>query len=160
MSKFCTNCGNEVTPGTNFCGKCGAKIEQSENYSSSKSEEHSINNDYPRLPERSIVTCVILSILTCGIYGVYWFICMTDEANAVSHEYNTSGGMAFLFSILTCGIYGIYWNYRMGQKLASAGDIHNKPIGDNAILYLVLSIVGLSLVNYCLIQNDLNRFSR
>ncbi len=23
----CKNCGNEVTPGSKFCGKCGTKIE-------------------------------------------------------------------------------------------------------------------------------------
>ncbi len=155
MSKFCSNCGNELGTDTNFCSKCGAKINN--DFGNSHA---SLNDDYPRIPERNIVTCVILSIITCGIYGIYWFICMTDEANAINHEDGVTGGMAFLFTILTCGIYGIYWAYRMGQKINEAGKLHNKPTGDNSILYLVLSIFGLGLVNYCLMQNDLNRFSK
>ena len=33
---------------------------------------------------------------------------------------------------------------------------NNKNITDNSIIYLLLSLFGLSLVNCCLIQNDLN----
>ena len=33
---------------------------------------------------------------------------------------------------------------------------NNKNITDNSIIYLLLSLFGLSFVNYCLIQNDLN----
>ena len=98
--------------------------------------------------------------MLCGIYGIYWFICITDEVNAVSEENGTTGGLAFLFTLLTCGIYGIYWAYCNGQKLAKAGNKYNKAIGDNAVLYLILQIVGLGIVNYCLMQNDLNRFSK
>ena len=151
MNKFCSNCGSELKTDSKFCSNCGAKIND---------ESASFKDDYPKVPERNIVTCVILSILTCGIYGIYWFICMTDEVNAINYENGTTGGMAFLFTILTCGIYGLYWAYRMGQKIYEAGKIYNKPTGDNAILYLVLSIFGLGIVNYCLMQNDLNRFSK
>lgn len=149
MNKFCSNCGNKLDPNTNFCSNCGAKINKEES-----------SYDYPKLPERNIVACVILSILTCGLYGIYWYICMTDEANAVSREDDTSGGLAFLFTLLTCGLYGIYWSYRMGQKMGSAGEIYNKPIKDNGILYLILFCIGLNIVNCILIQNDLNRFSK
>ena len=71
MSKFCSNCGNELGTDTNFCSKCGAKINNDFG-----NNHTSLNNDYSRIPERNIVTCVILSIITCGIYGIYWFICM------------------------------------------------------------------------------------
>ena len=43
--------------------------------------------------------------------------------------------------------------------MAEAGKKYNKPINDNSVLYLVLSIFELGLVNYCLIQSDLNRFA-
>lgn len=41
----------------------------------------------------------------------------------------------------------------------AAGLKYNKNIQDNSIVYLVLSIFGLGIVNYCLIQNDLNKFT-
>ena len=35
----------------------------------------------------------------------------------------------------------------------------NKSISDNSVLYLVLSLFGLQIVNYALMQSDLNKFS-
>ena len=79
---------------------------------------------------------------------------LNDEVNLLSGETNaTSGGMVFLFSLLTCGIYGIYWQYKMGERC----DRIKGENGNSAILYLILSIVGLSIVSYCLIQDTLNK---
>ena len=159
MARVCPNCGNEVAEGSNFCTKCGTNLGSTNNENGSTVNNYNNQNNV-NLPTRNIVTCILLSFITCGIYGIYWFIVMTDEANMVSDEQGASGGMAFLFTILTCGIYALYWNYKMGQKLYQAGQKYNKPVGDNSVLYLLLAIFGLSIVNYCLIQSDLNRFSK
>ncbi|HIU11231.1 MAG TPA: DUF4234 domain-containing protein [Candidatus Onthocola stercorigallinarum] len=156
MAKYCPNCGNEVLENSNFCTKCGTNLNTGE------TKENNYNNSNPdiTLPNRNIVTCLILSFITCGIYSIYWFIVMTDEANMISDDKGPTGGMAFLFTILTCGIYGIYWNYKMGQRLYQAGHKYNKPIGDSSVIYLVLSIFQLSIVSYALIQSDLNKFAK
>lgn len=147
MSKFCSNCGEKMNDEAKFCDKCGASVEKK------------VNLQSPLITKRDIVVAIILTFVTCGIYGIYWFIVMTDDVNSLSDEKMASGGTAFLYSILTCGIYALYWNYKIGQKMAEAGKKYNKPINDNSVLYLVLSIFGLGLVNYCLIQSDLNRFA-
>lgn len=159
MARFCPNCGNELSENSNFCAKCGSSVNGNENNGSTV-VINNYNNNEVKLPERNIVVCILLSLITCGIYGIYWFIVMTDESNMVSDEQTASGGMAFLFTIITCGIYFYYWNYKMGQKLHQAGQKYNKPIGDNSIVYLLLSIFGLGIINYCIIQSDLNRFSK
>lgn len=159
MARFCPNCGNELSENSNFCAKCGSSVNGNENNGSTV-VINNYNNNEVKLPERNIVVCILLSLITCGIYGIYWFIVMTDESNMVSDDQTTSGGMAFLFTIITCGIYFYYWNYKMGQKLHQAGQKYNKPIGDNSIVYLLLSIFGLGIINYCIIQSDLNRFSK
>ncbi len=159
MARFCPNCGNELSENSNFCAKCGSSVNGNENNGSTV-VINNYNNNEVKLPERNIVVCILLSLITCGIYGIYWFIVMTDESNMVSDDQTASGGMAFLFTIITCGIYFYYWNYKMGQKLHQAGQKYNKPIGDNSIVYLLLSIFGLGIINYCIIQSDLNRFSK
>lgn len=158
MSKFCSRCGTELDDKVQFCSKCGNPTSDNANNTTV------INNIYtscdtPIITKREIAVAVILSIVTCGIYGIYWFIAMTDESNRVSGDNSTSGGLAFLFSLLTCGIYTIYWNYKMGKKMYEAGERYNKEISDNSVIYLVLSLFGFSIINYCLIQNDLNKFS-
>ena len=104
------------------------------------------------MKNRNIALCSIFSIITFGISGIYWFICLTNEMNMATPDdtYQTSGGMAFLFSLLTCGIYSFYWNYRMGQKIDSVKN------GSNAVLFLILSIFCLGIVNYCIAQSFIN----
>lgn len=108
---------------------------------------------------RSVPLCIVLSIITCGIYGIYWFVCLTNEVNEVTQEYDTSGGMAVLFSIITCGIYTIYWGWKMGDKLDRARMRNNVPTGSFPILFLVLNLFSLSIVTCAIIQNELNHYS-
>ncbi|MBD9085341.1 DUF4234 domain-containing protein [bacterium] len=152
MAKFCTNCGKELKEEAVFCEYCGSKVNDSINSINS-------SNNRPMISKRDVAMAIILSIITCGLYGIYWFIVMTDESNNVSDEKTSSGGLAFLYTLVTCGIYRLYWNYKMGQKLYLAGKKYNLPISDNSVLYLILTIFGLDIVNYCLIQSDLNRFA-
>lgn len=170
MNKFCPNCGNELSQDAGFCNKCGAaqNVTQAADQSANQTTGQTINQNFnqniyttpaPTLAKREIIVAILLSIVTCGIYGIYWFIVMTDDANKVSGDNGTSGGMAVLFTILTCGIYGFYWYYKMGQKLYLAGKTYNKDINDNSVLYLILGFFGLSIVSYCLIQSDLNKFA-
>ena len=34
--------------------------------------------------QRNIAVAIILTIVTCGIYGIYWFVKLTDEMNYAS----------------------------------------------------------------------------
>lgn len=79
---------------------------------------------------------------------------MNDEVNMLAGEPGaTTGGMVFLFSLITCGIYGWYWLYKMGER---CDRIKNTP-GSSNVLFLILGIVGLSIVSYCLIQDTINK---
>lgn len=74
------------------------------------------------MKQRSVGIAILLSIITCGIYGIYWLIMLNDETNYVSgHQQDgTSGGVVFLLTLVTCGIYGYYWCYKQGEKLNEA----------------------------------------
>ena len=107
--------------------------------------------------ERSVAVSIILTIVTCGIYGIYWFICLTNEVEIASEDREmSSGGVAFLLTIITCGIYGIYWAYKMGKQLDSALEQRGMPAKNGAVLYLILSVVGLGFVAWILMQNTIN----
>lgn len=70
--------------------------------------------------ERSIATNILLTIFTCGIYGLIWFISLTDDAGEASGDSSPTGGMALLLTLVTCGIYQIYWHYMIGKKTISS----------------------------------------
>ncbi len=145
--KYCEFCGKELPKEAKFCDSCG------------KACVSNTSSVVPKFVKREIVIAVILTLITCGIYDIYWFITMTDDSNTLVDGNSASGGLAFLFTLLTCGIYGIYWSYMMGKKMYEAGKNHGKDIDDNSVIYLILSIFGLGIVNYCIIQNDLNKFA-
>ena len=49
------------------------------------------------ITKRSIGVAILLSIVTCGIYGIYWMVVVTDDTNkAINDPNGTSGGIAVL----------------------------------------------------------------
>ncbi len=108
--------------------------------------------------QRNIALCVILSLITCGIYGLYWFVCLTEDTNTVAGESGTSGVMALVFTIITCGIYGLYWAYKCGEKLDKAKTSRGIPASNGGILYLIVFLFG-GIIAYALIQNELNNLA-
>ena len=112
------------------------------------------------MKERNVALCIVLSLVTCGIYGLYWFVCLTDDSLYISKEDGASGVMALVFSIITCGIYSLYWSYKMGDRIDIGKSNYNIPGGsNNGILYLVLSFFGLGIISWALMQSELNRFA-
>ena len=162
MNRFCPNCGKENPENAVFCGGCGTSLNPQGQ--ASPNPQATVNSQMytgsPVIAERNLVLAIILSLLTCGIYSIYWFIVMTDEANKVNNTEGTSGAMAFLFTLLTCGIYGIYWYYKMGKTLYEAGQKSGRAISDNSVIYLLLGLFGFGIVSYALIQSDLNKFAK
>ena len=105
------------------------------------------------LAPRNIALCIVFSIITFGIYSIYWFIKLTDEMNQASGDVKaTSGGLAFVFTLITFGIYGIYWAYKMGEKTERI----RQDGSSTSVLYLVLSLIGFSIIVYALAQSTLN----
>ena len=113
------------------------------------------------IQRREIVTAIILSIVTCGIYGLYWFVCLTDDANTISGDTGaTSGGMALVLTIITCNIYGIYWAYKMGERLDNAKAARGLPAKGNGVVYLILWLFGFGIVANALMQDELNTLAQ
>lgn len=107
---------------------------------------------------KNIALAVVLSLVTCGIYGIYWFISLTNDVNNIDQqEKSTSGGMAFLFTLVTCGIYTFYWMFKQGERIDRAANARGIESSNSSILYIVLTVVGLGIVAYCLMQDKINK---
>lgn len=147
--KYCTRCGAVSEDSAAFCKECGNPFPQGP-----QNSQPYMQPRYPGIVPRNIALCILFTFITCGIYGIYWMIKMNDEINDLAGEPDaTSGGMVFLFSIITCGIYGFYWMYKMGERSDRIRGVN----GNSGLLYLLLSIVGLSIVSYCLMQDTINK---
>ena len=112
------------------------------------------------LQRRSIGICILLSIVTCGIYMYYWVYKLAEDVNYIRNDPNaTSPGMVLLLTILTCGIYFIYWLYKAGETVDTIRVQQGMAPSSKAIMYLLLSIFGLSIVAMALLQGDLNEMA-
>ena len=156
--KYCPNCGKEVDSNIQYCPNCGNELNAQKN----NQETPKSNGNKPTVTERNIATAIILSIVTCGIYGIVWYINLVDDVNKVcqDEQSNQSGGIVFLLTLVTFGIYGIIWFYQAGKRMFDAGKKYGVEIADNTTIYLVLAIFGLQIVDYCLVQSDLNKFAK
>ncbi len=116
--------------------------------------------EFVMIERRNIAVCIVLTLVTCGIYGIYWIVSLTNDVNTVSGDVNgTSGGMVVLLTIVTCGIYGIYWAYKQGEKLDFTKNNRGIPSSNSGVLYLILQIFGFGIIAYALMQNELNKLA-
>ncbi len=109
--------------------------------------------------QRSIGLYVVLTIITCGLFGIYWFIVLTDDVGRVSGDPSFTGGKHFLLTLVTCGIWSFIWSYQAGKLLESAQRHRGYHSTDNSVLYLVLTLFGLGIVTYALVQSDVNKLA-
>lgn len=108
---------------------------------------------------KNIAVCIILSLVTCGIYMYYWLCTLTDDTNAIAGETDgTSGVTALVLTLVTCGIYGFYWAYRCGEKIDKAHRLRGESASNGGLLYLLLYIFG-GIISIALIQNEVNGFA-
>lgn len=150
---YCPKCGTNVDDQASFCPICGAPLSGGPSYPS-------YGGGYRApIPVRSIPLAIVLSIITCGIYGLYWIYCVVTDLNTASGEVDDmSGGLVILLGIVTCGIYMLYWYYKAGGKVNKIQYLNGRPQdGSLGILYLLLAFFGLSIVTLALIQSELNK---
>ena len=104
---------------------------------------------------KSIALCIVLSLITCGLYSLYWMYCLAEDVNTITGRVDASGGMVLLLSIVTCGIYGLYWLYKCGDamdRLRGGG-------GYLGILYLLLGLLGFGIISFALLQSNRNEYA-
>ena len=108
------------------------------------------------MKKRNIALCVILTIVTLGLFGLYWFVKINNDVNELANpEKKTSGVAALLLTIITCNIYGFYWAYKMGGLLDKAQTDRGLPAQNRAVVYLILELV-IAPVGWILMQNTIN----
>ena len=112
------------------------------------------------LQSKNIVTCIILSIVTCGFYSLYWLYCLVSDINAISDDPNAmSPVLVIILSFVTCGLYFLYWVYKAGSLLDQKMIETGRTAESRPILYVLLAVFGLAIVTYALMQDTINKLA-
>ena len=102
------------------------------------------------MKKRSIGVMILLSIVTLGIYTIYWQCSFQNQLKKVTGK-GFGGFGHFVMCLVTFGIYSIYWNFAAGKRLVAAG-----AKSDYAFMYLILCLIGFSFVNMFVMQSQAN----
>lgn len=147
-----TNVVQVVVPQSQPSNIAPAPVSDTSNYAPSAPQNRGNAGD---ITPRSIGLGIFFSIITLGIYFLYWFCAITNETNRLAGEKYATGGFASLIlGIITFGIYYLFWSYKMGEK---TDIIKNNPNGSSKVAFLVLTLFGLNFVTVLMAQDAVNK---
>ncbi|WP_297299137.1 DUF4234 domain-containing protein [uncultured Brachyspira sp.] len=108
---------------------------------------------------KSLLNVGILSVVTCGIYLIYWIYVTTNDVNSYMEEKYFNPTLAVVLSIVTCGLFTIYWFYKYANVIFN--DMSKKAnldsYGESAIVVALLILVPFGyLYSVLTLQSKLN----
>lgn len=106
------------------------------------------------IKKRNIVSCILLTLITCGIYGIYWMIMLAKESVSVKDP--ADSGVLEIVLMLFVPFVGIFL---CEKKFAEGCEEKGIAHSDNSVLYLILGLLGLGIVGICVLQSDLNKLA-
>lgn len=94
--------------------------------------------------DRSLIILILLSTITFGIYGLYFWSKYAQDMNIVCQGdgKHTRGIIArIVFSMITFGIYEMVWMYGVGERIAENAHKRGRRVnisGGGLLLWYIL----------------------
>lgn len=115
------------------------------------------------IKQRNFWMFLLLSIITFGIYSLFFWYQFTEDLNIMCKDDNKPLPNLFIviiLSIITCGIYTFFWYYNLGDKMQRAGNSRGILIpesGSSILLWMLfgsfLCGIGQFIGLYLIIKN-------
>src|SRR5687767_134718 len=103
----------------------------------------------------NIVLSLVLTLVTCGLYNLYWQHRQMLAVNDLLGETKYQFWPWLLFTLVTLGLYHVYHEYRMSEDIARLTRPEQKHDGLIAIL---LTVFGLPFVADAIQQSYINAY--
>ena len=95
---------------------------------------------------RSFWVYLLLSIVTCGLYSIYFWYVYVEDLNTIFYgdgEDSPNYIIVLLLSWVTCGIYGVYWRYKQANRMyRESYDRYGVMIEENGSAILLWTLLG------------------
>ena len=146
VTKPCPFCGKEIDAASRKCGICGRELDAA-----------AIPCPRPLGESRSIAVHLLLTLVTCGFWGLFWLYKMGEEINRHEGQNRINPGLDLVLMFVTCGLWGMYMMYKYPQTLHEIKLSEQMPSSELALVCLLLSFFGLYPVSLMILQDDLNK---
>lgn len=132
---YCPNCGSKNESDSKFCQKCGTKLSNAQQ--EKKDEKPTVDVEYFAISPKRLA---LFSILTFGIYEIYWFY-KNWEAVKKAEGQNISPFWRAIFAVFFC--HGLFKKVLESSK--SHGYKESYSPGWLATAYIALLVIGNGL---------------
>ena len=112
------------------------------------------NADSIIVEKRNIVSCIILSFITFGIYYIYWKYLLVKNSRILKNDKSDSFGELFCFAFIP--FYPYFWWITRGKSTREILTSQGYSINTNEVIFLILAIFGLEIVSMSIMQSDFN----
>ena len=112
-----------------------------------------------KFQKKSLLTISLLSLVTCGIYMLYWIYTTSKDVNSYMEEEYFNPSLSAVLSLATCGLFTVYWFYKYGTIVFN--DMSKKAnlesYGESALVLAILLFVPFGYIySIVALQSKLN----
>ena len=104
--------------------------------------------------KRKIWVSILLSIVTFGIYQIYWQYLLVKNIRAIQKDESSCTGE--MLCLILIPFYFLFWWFTRGKIVKDKFAEHGYTASGNETAYLILGIFGLAIVSMAIMQNDFN----
>ncbi|MBI5607568.1 MAG: DUF4234 domain-containing protein [Deltaproteobacteria bacterium] len=109
------------------------------------------------MQRRDLVTAILLTVVTCGIYSLFWMFQMGNDIATLRGDDQPKPTTDLVLTLITCGLWYFVVSYRWAQLLNEVAEQRGKRVDSNfPVLCLVLAFFSYGIVGLALMQNTLN----
>ena len=90
------------------------KVMPNENYYKMNPQQDKLGH---KLESRKVNRCILYSILTLGLYFLFWHFEILNETNAfIKSKKLPKPSICVVLTVITFGLFLIYWSFRVSQQ--------------------------------------------
>lgn len=110
------------------------------------------------MQQRSVATVIILSLVTCGIYALYWLYVTAQDLENEGQTGNISPTVQLVLAIFLGPVGYILFGMAADANLNSIRARRGLPVIDNKVVYILLGLF-VPIVLIGLVQNEINKLA-
>ena len=107
------------------------------------------------LEKRGVATVVVFSILTCGIYMVYWTYVTCQALQQQGKKTSIPVILTTLMMLFFSSVGGLLLGMDADDNINAIKEMHGMPKADNKILWMLLGFF-IPVVTIALVQSEIN----
>ena len=105
---------------------------------------------------RNVGSCIILTIMTGGIFGIIWLVKICKDLGRLHGDENPVGSEVLMYLLVP--FYSVYWAYEKGKQMFVDSQKRGGKLTDRKYIYLFMNLMFMQLFTLGFIQTQLNMY--